>query len=1511
MARLARRWLWAGMMVGLWGAGALWGERRFPLPSVEQRVVWEAERALQGKEWRLVRHEGASGGAYVEPRLLPATLEFPVAADRSVSLRITPRFWRTGARLPARRFPYPLEALPGPDVVVAVGKRLFFTAPATGRLGIVALPLGTLVGHREVGGYLSDLLADEEQRRLYLADAEGNRVVMLDAETLKPLEAARVPSSPWSLARLGPWLLVACKEGKALAVLDAQRCSPQAEIPLPAPPLHVEAMEAPTPRVFVRFAPMVFRLADSRALEPERPLYPFGARTAVEQGTRNQPGWKRFSVAGPHRLRIEAFTEKGIVSRIVEVQEVTGGPPVKGIGSPPLVEQPGPAALALVGNLLFFTSPSTGRLGVLDTAKESLLPFLALEGYLTDLVAFRSKLYVADALNHRLWVVEAGQRKVLRSLATPGQPWSLDVYTPTWWTQHQAGSPRLLVACREGKQVVLLDPESDRVLRTLPLPAGGVGVRVILPPNPDWWPNIPSERLERENTVRFAVALEPLVLEPKEWKPRAEAIPSLSFVRRNQVRLPMEGGAQRLIVADNLHTLRWAVEKEGKVVEERWLDVSSITDPRFLRRPLGPKDEPGVLSIGEGGLFYPWRQEIWMTPDQGILLWEGSEEFRRWNSPILRLSPGSHRIVVRAHQPDVRLDGLLVERVLEGEVSFRIVAEVAPVSLPERSRNVFYDREPVRLRLEVVNETPRSQSGRWRYRVRSLAGLESHEGEKPWSLAPKGDGSFLVEPTLKEWGVFEVQAEVRTANGREGRTFYFLRMPPLTRPRILLRPEEVARAKERIRKFEPLFRRYFAWLKEEMGRPNFLPAGLTAGAFGPKLPEAERKLSQRGIWRRYDYGWRMIALAFAALMSEGQERETFLRPLLEILKEGQSSGYCHFHHHGPFFPGCDAALYDLVVAAAGGERPELKPLGEFFRRYLGDMNVFPWTLTAMQDPPSLRERELLSHLATWFVNIHHYFSAHAGTRGGTWWLNQRTACHCPFGAYAFAFLYLRNFFGMEHLHEQPFIQGFLTHALLSRPRYETKGLLGPPGPPGEPQRWITAMLARHPLMKRFYDWEPLLERLLSEEPWSEETRKAMTFPTSAANAAPVPFVLPIGLALGWYDPEAPEVGYEELPPTLLFDKEGEVVMRSDWGPQATEVFFACGLRDHVYRHQPTHLMVLKGGEMLLGTGSLQGDHGCPSLDISRGNSWGNVVVIEPSDWRSRWRNNLYHPRGEEYCLTNRFTDATFRAIQRDRRLTGYAPAEGGYGGGLDLHGHTQSFLVQEGEILAFETRPEFDYVAGDATNSWRVEEAQEVLRQVVYLKPNLLVVYDRVKLGHRARRAFWLAATGPSLSVEGQRFLVRNGDAFLSGTVLFPSSAQLLPYDPAEEARYRPLFDPAGLKQHKVLEVHSPGRGDVVEFLVTMEIGLGEPASGLQALQSQVSEDWLGATFRRGEETLWVRFARRSDLPAGELVRQRGRKRVVHRFTQRVEDDYRHWRVDPRFPHWAKEERFRFILAQP
>lgn len=1490
----------------------------FSLPPVGSVSTWEAEHAIKVPlgGWEVRKDERASGDAYVRPIKSgkDVMLEFPISVPSEAVVMVYPLWWRHGERVPARRFPYPLESKPGPDVVAPIGRDMvLFTAPMNGRIGVLDVAAKRVIKTIDVGGYLSDLIVEAKRGKFYAADAVGHRIVIGDVRNLAIVGELKVPQVPWALCITEGLLFCASREGKSIIAIDPATDKVVAETKLDWMPCSVDVGRKE--EVVVWFKPAMIDIATMSMSEPFREVELLSRREFVEVGRPGTVGARGYYRA-PDAIVIRSWTEKGVEELKIDVKQVTGAESVVKELPEPLWKTAGPDVMCIVGDRLFFTSPITGKVGVVNILKRSFESAIDIGGYISDIVADlpRNRVFVSDATNNRVVVIDAKTLSITGSVSVEEMPIKLDVFIPPGYLKN---CPSLLfVACWRSRSVMTLDLPSLKIQTAIKFPFEPYHLMVVNPPDPGWWPLIPVDRIPfTALRANLFVTPAPLGLSVDKLKRLRILSPPPYYRRRTSTSWEIAKGVERLISAENNHAVRISLrDAQRGVLSSEWVDVSDVTDPQLLPNdlPLTPLDKPGTITIAlDDGAEFCWRRGIWQTPTQGIFLVNDTDEFWHWNAPKFRLTPGKHIIRLRAYSKYAWLDALRIRRTLHGMVRMDIYGYQDLQMDQRRYQSVFYAGEPVELRVELTNLLRRAQRLNMSILISDYMGRKVATESRMVELEPDGRRIEVIRPKLNSAGIFSLFVRLSSPDGDLFDTHYFMRLPKLTRPRMILRSEHITEVEQRMRSYARLFERYFQWLRKQCEKEGFLPAGITKATFVPKLPEAQQKLPEKGGWRRYELGWRMVATGFAALFArEPALRQFFMERVSELLKDGRADTYCTFHHHGPFFPGAVAILFDFAVASLG-DTPEVQRLREFFRGYIGNMDVFPWILAALDEPLSVRERAILWHIMSWLVNVERYFEVHAGARGGTRWLNARTGCHCPYAAYAYPFLYLRHFLDEPQFHDRVIVRGLITYCELVHPRRDNRRMLGPVNPLGEPIRWIDNALSKHPIGLHKYDWSKLIDRLMAEDASDEEVDKLLYFAEEAASNRPMAFVVPVGLALGWYDPKLPGVRFDELPPTVIFDGEGEVVMRSDWSDELTEVWFACGVRDHVYRHQPTHLQIAKAGEFLLGTLSSYGDDGNPSP----GKSWGNVVVIEPSDWLERWGNNISHPRAEEFPIIMRFSDATFRYIVRDRSIVGYAPAEGGYGGGLDFHGHTESVFLREGELVAYETHPEFDYVCGDATNSWLPSQAEEAYRQVVFIRPNVVVVYDRVILGEEAKRAYWVGALGGSVELRQDGFKVRSGKASMNGYVLLPEKSQMQLYELSQPSKYTtaPQFTinwnlaDKHTAHQKVIEIHPVDGGSRIEFLIVMSVGV-EEAEELSPKVSLLQNACI-IEFAYEGRSLRITFAR-VGVPSGEMAISNGKHTVKHKFVQFVDDSYRHWRTDPRFKMWMTDKRFEFIIPE-
>ncbi|MGB2864706.1 MAG: DUF4962 domain-containing protein [Sedimentisphaerales bacterium] len=109
----------------------------------------------------------------------------------------------------------------------------------------------------------------------------------------------------------------------------------------------------------------------------------------------------------------------------------------------------------------------------------------------------------------------------------------------------------------------------------------------------------------------------------------------------------------------------------------------------------------------------------------------------------------------------------------------------------------------------------------------------------------------------------------------------------------------------------------------------------------------------------------------------------------------------------------------------------------------------------------------------------------------------------------------------------------------------------------------------------------------------------------------------------------------------------------------------------------------------------------------------------------------------------------------------------------------------QGEIIAFKTTPAMDIVIGEAGSAYE-PPLERFTRAIIFIKPELVVVYDRLKSREPSTYEYWLHAIN-KIDIKGQRQIqVRNDDVVCDIDFLTPSSLsfeQTDQYDPNPRPR--------------------------------------------------------------------------------------------------------------------------------
>ncbi len=111
----------------------------------------------------------------------------------------------------------------------------------------------------------------------------------------------------------------------------------------------------------------------------------------------------------------------------------------------------------------------------------------------------------------------------------------------------------------------------------------------------------------------------------------------------------------------------------------------------------------------------------------------------------------------------------------------------------------------------------------------------------------------------------------------------------------------------------------------------------------------------------------------------------------------------------------------------------------------------------------------------------------------------------------------------------------------------------------------------------------------------------------------------------------------------------------------------------------------------------------------------------------------------------------------------------------------------QGRITAFLTTPQVDAVIGDASESYG-PPVEQFKRAILFIKPDLIVIYDRLKTTEPATFEYWLHGVSKFEIRDQKNIIAQNGDVLCDITFLTPQNltfTQTNEYDPNPRERIK------------------------------------------------------------------------------------------------------------------------------
>ncbi len=244
------------------------------------------------------------------------------------------------------------------------------------------------------------------------------------------------------------------------------------------------------------------------------------------------------------------------------------------------------------------------------------------------------------------------------------------------------------------------------------------------------------------------------------------------------------------------------------------------------------------------------------------------------------------------------------------------------------------------------------------------------------------------------------------------------------------------------------------------------------------------------------------------------------------------------------------------------------------------------------------------------------------------------------------------------------------------------------------------------------------------------------------------------------------------------------VLRSGWGPDDTYVWMACGDYFGAHGHDEAGSFQIFRHGMLTGPTGGYDEFGAPNGDgVSHWDNYYSQHSVHANTLAVQAPTELFPTA----AVVGSGTSANVNdGGQRVLRRTDDSGVIGAYGSD-DLATYqknkTSGPFFETGDLKTFEHASCHDYVACDVTAAYdspgfttdgNTAKVKEVSRQLVFVRPEVIVVFDRVESTDPTfQKRFLLHASGTGVmpAVSGSTFTIDNGGGRLLGQTLLPAGA--------------------------------------------------------------------------------------------------------------------------------------------
>jgi hypothetical protein len=251
----------------------------------------------------------------------------------------------------------------------------------------------------------------------------------------------------------------------------------------------------------------------------------------------------------------------------------------------------------------------------------------------------------------------------------------------------------------------------------------------------------------------------------------------------------------------------------------------------------------------------------------------------------------------------------------------------------------------------------------------------------------------------------------------------------------------------------------------------------------------------------------------------------------------------------------------------------------------------------------------------------------------------------------------------------------------------------------------------------------------------------------------------------WRDATVPTGDLDAFRRSHVSRAAGYVHARSDWTDDATYFYMKAGDRFTAHQHLDVGNFLIYKHDELAGDGGHYDGFGT-SHDVNyhlRTIAHSTITVTDPAEkWPGIRAGNVTGNDGGQHHDWPHHNGAV-----------------------TDPQGwHERSELYDIADIVAFDDRGEYVYVAADCSRAYSPDKVASFTRQVLYLRPDTFVIFDRVESTRPEFQKKWLLQAMATPDVRDGSLVVTHGEGRLFAQTLLPAMHDVALRDGADLYSY-------------------------------------------------------------------------------------------------------------------------------